>query len=305
MLEGAVVLTFLAVLFLVYSLSLRRTDLIEARLEAVKSGLRPRQATMSQPFLNRVVAPAILGLERLLLKLVPITWIKATSQRLVWAGSPMSIDAFVLIWAASLVIFPLLVFRFAEDFGVTGLTRVIAIGGGLALGAYAPQYWLSSRIANRHYLTRKELPDALDLMVTSVEAGLSLDAALMRVAEYHTGPLQRELSQALEDMTLGQSRRNALDAMAQRMNLPELTSFIQAVNQAEVTGAPIGQILRTQAEQVRLARRQTAEAQAQRAPLLMIIPLVCLIFPSLFVVLLGPALLTIVDILQNSDLFNR
>jgi tight adherence protein C len=125
----------------------------------------------------------------------------------------------------------------------------------------------------------------------------------MRVAEYHTGPLQRELSQALQDMTYGQSRRQALDAMAQRVNLTELTSFIQTLNQAEITGAPIGQVLRVQAEQVRVGRRQRAEAQAQRAPLLMIIPLVFFIFPSLFVVLLGPAIIGIVQIFNDHELF--
>jgi tight adherence protein C len=182
---------------------------------------------------------------------------------------------------------------------------IVVTIGGVGLGAFLPQYWLTARIANRHYLLRKALPDALDLMVTSVEAGLSLDAALARVAEYHGGPLQRELDRALQDMNYGQARREALETMAQRTNLPELTSFINTLNQAEVTGAPIGRVLRVQAEQVRMSRRQAAEAQAQRAPLLMIIPLVFFIFPSLFVVLLGPALLSIIDVLQNSELFNQ
>jgi tight adherence protein C len=299
----AALLTFTSVLFIVYSFSLRRTGGIEARLEAVRAGLRPREATMKQPFMNRVVGPAIIGLENLLIKLLPIAWIQTTSKRLVWSGLGMSIEGFVLIWAAFAFVPPGLAYLFAGDIGIGGIWRFVFTGGAFVVGAYAPQHWLTSRIANRHYLVRKQLPDALDLMVTSVEAGLSLDAALTRVAEYQSGPLQRELSQALQDMTLGQSRRQALTAMADRINLMELTSFIQTLNQAEITGAPIGHVLRVQADQIRITRRQNAEAQAQRAPLLMIIPLVFFIFPSLFVVLLGPAMIGIVEIFNNHTLF--
>jgi tight adherence protein C len=106
-------------------------------------------------------------------------------------------------------------------------------------------------------------------------------------------------------MTLGKSRRDALNELTERLAVPEVVTFIQTVNQAEVTGAPIAQVLRVQAEQVRIARRQAAEAQAQRAPLLMLIPLVLFIFPSLFVVLLAPAALTIIDLLTNSEVFNQ
>lgn len=254
--------------------------------------------------MNRAVAPALLGFENFLLKLLPVTWVKATSQRLVWSGLDMRIEGFVLIWAVCAVVFSLVGYVISSDSGLATFWVVAATAGGAAFGVFAPQYWLSARIANRHYLLRKALPDALDLMVTSVEAGLSLDAALARVAEYHSGPLQRELDQALQDMNYGRARREALDGIATRTNLPELTSFINTMNQAEVTGAPIGRVLRVQAEQVRMGRRQAAEAQAQRAPLLMLIPLVFFIFPSLFVVLLGPAMLSILDILQNSELFN-
>jgi tight adherence protein C len=299
----AALLAFTSVLFMVYSFSLRQTGVLEARLEAVKAGLRPRDAVMKQPFMNRVVAPAIVWLETLLLKLLPVSWIQATSRRLVWSGLGMSIDGFVLIWAVCAAVLAVMAFVFSGDLGLSGPMRFAAAAVGFVVGGYAPQHWLSTRIATRHYLIRKQLPDALDLMVTSVEAGLSLDAALARVAEYQSGPLQRELSLALQDMTYGQSRRQALEAMAERVNLPELTSFIQTLNQAELTGAPVGQVLRVQADQVRVARRQNAEAQAQRAPLLMIIPLVFFILPSLFVVVLGPAVIGIVDIFTNHELF--
>ncbi len=109
----------------------------------------------------------------------------------------------------------------------------------------------------------------------------------------------------MQDVTLGKSRRNALDELCERLNVPEVVNFIQTINQAELTGAPIGQVLRAQAEQVRVKRRQAAEAQAQRAPLLMVIPLTFFILPSMFVVLLAPAALTIIDLLSNSEVFSR
>jgi tight adherence protein C len=160
-------------------------------------------------------------------------------------------------------------------------------------------------VSERHYYTRKGLPDALDLMTTSVEAGLSLDAAMIRVAEFQRGPFQDELAKAMQEVTLGKSRRDALEEICGRLNAPDVINFVQTINQAEVTGAPIARVLRVQAEQVRIRRRQAAEAQAQRAPLLMVIPLVFLILPSIFVFLVAPAGLTIIDLLSNSEVFNR
>jgi tight adherence protein C len=301
----ASVCTFIAVLFIMYSLSQRQPNLVEARMTALQTGMRPREITLAQPFMVRAVAPAIQGLSGFLVSLLPTSWIVRTSERLRWSGMALSIEGFVLIWVLAAVGLPLGTVYWTELFSIEGMMRILLIGGAFVVGAFYPQMWLRSRIAARHHLARKELPDAVDLMVTSVEAGLSLDAALLKVSEYHSGPLQRELQRALNDMNLGQSRREALEAMTQRLNLPELVNFVQTLNQAEVTGAPIGQVLRVQAESIRTRRRQLAEAQAQRAPLLMIGPLVFLIFPSLFIVLLGPAAMTIIDIFNNSEVFGR
>jgi tight adherence protein C len=301
----ASIFTFVAVMFLFYGLGQRKPDLVEARMAAIQANMRPRQIALAQPFMVRAVAPALRSISNFLVALLPITWIKTTEQRLVWAGVNISIEGFVLIWAAATVGVPAAVYWWTGIFGMEGVLRLLFIGGGAFVGFVYPQFALKSRIAQRHHIARKALPDAVDLMVTSVEAGLSLDAALLKVSEYHSGPLQRELERALADMNLGQSRREALEGITQRLNLPELVNFVQTLNQAEVTGAPIGQVLRVQAEQIRMKRRQYAETQAQRAPLLMIGPLVFLIFPSMFIVLLGPAAMTIIDIFNNSEVFGR
>jgi tight adherence protein C len=299
----ASLLVFAAVVLVMNGLRSTAEDPFAVRMRAVREGVRTRNPGLERPFVERAVGPAVSGLARLLLTLLPTTWIKMTEQRLIWAGNPMTLAGFVLIWASMTAGFALIAVLVMSSFGSGLITLVISAVVAGAAGAMLPQILLRARIADRHYRTRKSLPDALDLMTTSVEAGLSLDAALSRVAEYQTGPFQTELKMALQEMTLGKSRREALEGICERMNVPEVINFVQTINQAEVTGAPIGQVLRVQAEQVRVKRRQAAEAQAQRAPLLMIIPLVLFIFPSLFVVLLAPAALTIIDLLKNSGPF--
>jgi len=303
MIPLAAVLTFLSALMIVSGVRSRRADPVEARLAAIRAGVRSQQSPLDRPFIDRAVVPTFSGLANALMRLLPSTWLEASSRRLVWAGSPTGLPGFVVIWVSQAAAFGLAFGFLAFSAGLSGPLALMAALGGVAVGSAAPQLWLSARISERQFQARKQLPDIIDLMTTSVEAGLSLDAALTRVAEYGSGPLQKEIGQALDDMTLGKSRRDALGEAAERLNLPELTTFIQTINHAEVTGAPIGQVLRVQAEQVRVKRRQMAEAQAQRAPLLMIIPLVFLIFPSLFIVLLGPAALTVIDLLKSTALY--
>jgi tight adherence protein C len=301
----AIALAFASVLFIVIGLRNPPTDPVEARLRAVQAGMGPRNPELEKPFIQRAAAPMAGGLARFLIRLLPTTWITATNQKLIWAGNFMSLPGFVLIWAMFAALFAILFFLIADSLGWSTLRQVIAAAVGLAVGGFLPQIWLKARVSDRHYRTRKGLPDALDLMTTSVEAGLSLDAAMIRVSEFQRGPFQDELATAMQDVSLGKSRREALDEITERLNVPEVVSFVQTINQAEITGAPIGQVLRALAQQVRIKRRQAAEAQAQRAPVLMIIPLVGFILPSLFVVMLAPTAMTIIDLLSNSTLFNR
>jgi tight adherence protein C len=223
----------------------------------------------------------------------------------VQAGNFLPLSSFLMLWVVFAATFAVICFIFADSLGVGRILLIVAVIVGIAVGALMPQLWLRSRVSERHYQIRKALPDALDLLTTSVEAGLSLDAALVRVSEFQRGPLQDELVVAMQDITLGKSRRDALAELSERLAVPEVINLVATINQAEVTGAPIGQVLRAQAHQVRVKRRQAAEAQAQRAPLLMIGPLVFLILPSMFVVLLAPAALTIIDLLTNSTIFDR
>lgn len=171
----------------------------------------------------------------------------------------------------------------------TGLAGIL----GLACGALCPELYLSSRISVRRREVVQSLPDALDLLMVSVEAGLGFDMALVKVAERFKGALAEEFRRLLQEMKLGKSRRDAFKDMAERVGVDDLNTFVGALTQADQLGVSIGNILRLQAGQMRRKRRQRAEEMAMKAPVKMLIPLVFFIFPALFVVLLGPAVIQI------------
>jgi tight adherence protein C len=160
-------------------------------------------------------------------------------------------------------------------------------------GILLPEMLLSRRINERRQKIVRSLPDVLDLLTVSVEAGLGFDLALVRVTERFPGALAQELSSALQEMRLGRSRREALQDMSDRVGAEDLSNFISSLVQADKLGVGLGNILRLQSDEVRRKRRQRAEEQAMKAPVKMLLPLVFFIFPALFVVLLGPALIQI------------
>ncbi len=174
--------------------------------------------------------------------------------------------------------------------GVLGLAIVL---GCVVLGLFMPKAWLDNRVNARQHAILKSLPDAFDLITTCVEAGLGLEAALARVAEKVEGPFGEELAVMLREVQMGKLRRDAMREMADRTGVPDLTTFINAVVQAESMGTSIAAVLRVQAEQMRIKRRQRAEQKAQAAPIKMMFPLVLFIFPTLFIVILGPAAISI------------
>jgi tight adherence protein C len=172
---------------------------------------------------------------------------------------------------------------------------VLEISGGVVFGVALPLYWLTGRVRRRQMAIGRELPDALDLIVVSVEAGLSLEAAMSRVAEDPRRLLAGEFRRVLADMNLGMGRRIALRGLATRTRIPALASLVSAIIQADQTGMGIGQVLRAQSAYLRSQRKQRAEEAAMKAPLKMLFPLILFIFPSLFVVILGPAVLSLMN----------
>ena len=172
---------------------------------------------------------------------------------------------------------------------VAKLMGLVALGG--AAGYFAPNMYLYQKGYDRTASMQRTLPDALDLLVISVEAGLGFDSALAQVARNTDGPLANEFARVLQEMQIGLGRSNALRALGERSTLPDLRSFASAMVQAEAFGIPIGQVLRVQSDEIRVKRRQRAEEQAQKVPVKILLPLMACILPCLFIVVIGPAVI--------------
>lgn len=269
------------------------------RLDAVHSGSQPEpdidgdyQPTASQ----RLIAPLFALPVQMLKQFLPKKLLSGLQDRLILAGEPMTLNAFLtfqILSTASLIFVPILI---AGTAGMLGsMLSLLLIGSFGAIGLFLPRMWLNSRVNARQHTIIKTLPDAFDLITTCVEAGLGLDAALARVAEKVEGPFALELSRSLREVSLGRSRAEALKELGARTGVPDLIAFVNAVIQAETMGSSVGAVLRVQSAQLRVRRRQRAEEQAYKAPVKMIFPLVLCIFPTLFIVILGPAVITIVQ----------
>jgi tight adherence protein C len=175
------------------------------------------------------------------------------------------------------------------------LTKIVVVVGITVAGFFAPTFYLYQRAYDRSAQLLRELPDAIDLLTISVESGLGFDAAVQQVAHNTEGPLAEEFSRVLREMQIGSSRSEALRALSERTNVNELRSFISAMVQADAFGIPIANVLRVQSSELRVKRRQRAEEKAQQVPVKMTIPLIFCILPSLFIVIMGPAVIQVMD----------
>jgi tight adherence protein C len=189
------------------------------------------------------------------------------------------------VFLAAVTVFMLFILRSNSSLVVAGL---LGLSFGFA-GFAIPNYWLYSRIHTRQLEILRALPDALDMMTISVDAGLGLSGAIQHICEHWDNALIDELTRVLAETRLGRSRIEALESMAQRTGVKEITSFVMAITLAEKLGANISKVLHIQAEQMRVARRQRAEQLAREAAIKMLFPLVFLVFPAMFAVILGPA----------------
>jgi tight adherence protein C len=179
--------------------------------------------------------------------------------------------------------------------GLTSIELAIA-GGASAFGFIGPWIVLSGRASRRRNMIDLALPDMLDLLTVSVEAGLAVEAALARVSERGESPLHIEVRRTMSEIALGRRRRDALQALSRRVDVPPVNSLVNAMNQADRSGMQLGPVLRSQAEQIRQRRRQRAEEAAMKAPIKMLFPLVFFIFPAMFIVILGPAALNLMEV---------
>jgi tight adherence protein C len=244
-------------------------------------------------FSERVLAPAAARLARLALRVNPRVTVESVGLRLLAAGMgrTMTPTAFLAAKAALGGVGALFGFMFGMSFGPLG---AIALAGLLAAGGFAiPGIYVSGQAKRRRDVVRSELPDALDLLAVSVEAGLGFDGAVAKLTEHMEGSLTEEFSLTLGEIRIGESRQDALKKMAVRVATPEVGTFTRAIIQADQLGISLGRILRLQATDSRLKRQAAAEEKAMKAPIKMLFPTVAFIFPAMFLVILGPAFINL------------
>jgi tight adherence protein C len=276
-----------------------RIDEYAARDEPVSM----EEIELSLPLTDRLIVPVLRRLGEFVTRLTPQTMLENTAHRLELAGSPGNISAseFWVFRGLTTIGLGVLFFFFLGRFGQDPGKRILYTLIMAVFGFFLPALYLSSSIRRRQEAIIKKFPDALDLMSICVDAGLPFDGAMARVEEKWDDPLANEFGRVLHEVQLGKSRRQALRDMSNRMEVADVTSFVAAILQAEHLGVSIGRVLRIQSEQMRLRRRQRAEEKAHQAPVKMLFPLVFLIFPSMFIVLLGPAALQVMrnDVLRG------
>lgn len=268
-----------------------------AVVEAFSAAPKALQQELDPSFNDRVVTPLLNRFVNLGKKLTPSDYTDRIRRKIDMAGNPPGwtvdrVAAYKVVGLGGLFVVSLIIGQMI-DAGI-GLSMVLG-GVGLVLGYFAPDIYLYNAAAKRSDLMRKTFPDSLDLLTISVEAGLGFDAALSHVAKNTEGPVAEELSRVLQEMQIGLGRSSALRALGERTTLAEMRGFTSAMVQADAFGIPVGHVLRVQSSEIRVKRRQRAEEQAQKLPVKVLFPLIFFILPCLFIIILGPAVISIMD----------
>jgi tight adherence protein C len=291
------VLVGVAIIVIVIALGSRKPgDTLSARLAEYSTRETPatlEEIELSMPFSERILAPMVRRTSGFMARLTPAQTLESTRHKLDLAGNPnnWTPSEFFGVRAVACVALGGLIFLVLSIANVEWLQRIGLTVVFALLGFMLPALWLGQKIRSRKNSVIRSLPDALDLLTICVEAGLGFDQAMQKVAEKWDDELSRAFARVLHEIRLGKTRREALRELANRLDLSDVTSFVAAVIQAEQLGVSIAKVLRIQSDQMRIRRRQRAEEKAHQAPVKMLFPMVFLIFPAIWIVLLGPALL--------------
>lgn len=296
-----VIITISLLVLIVYGLAFSKRDLVMERLNDVKDLYNDpyEDTTMTKPFNDRIIRPGYQRFIAFIGRATPYGVKQSLEQTIAHAGTPnnMNVNRLIAIMLMTGLIFAALFYMVYNALGnVTNLLLAIIVS---ILGFMLPLYILRAQARSRQAKIQKALPDMLDLVFVSVEAGLGFDMALKRTTEKMPGPLSEEINRALDEINKGRERSEALRGIVYRTGVEDLSSFITAVIQSEQLGSNIANMLRVQSSSMRQKRRQRAEERAMKVPVKMLFPLVFFMLPALFIVILGPAMIRIVNILGD------
>lgn len=287
----------LTVLLVTVGTMARERSQVSASLAAIESISGPMPTAMreayDQPFHERVTEPTLNWLTKTARKVVGADWPAKTRRRLDMAGAPEGWDADRMLAVkamAALLLGVLMAYLMGK-----GITMLAWGGAGLVLGFLIPDLLLTRQVDARTEAIRRSLADSIDLLTVAVESGLAFDAAIAQVAQNTDGPLAGEFSRVLHEIQIGSSRADALHALADRTEVEELRVFLNSMVQAEKLGIPIAEVLRVQTAEMRTKRTQMIEEKAAKLPVKIVFPVMLGIMPSIFIVILGPAMINIMD----------
>ena len=302
-----VVLVFVCVMFGILGLTspvANDKTLLNSRIDNIARNMSDEfeiipslpDSEMDASFLDRIVRPTLRRIAGFATKMTPASQTDTIRAMIVKAGNPGRIGVAEFVGIKVITFFVMLgvgilavKFVGSDDLATSAITLVLCV----LLGVVVPDTMMQQVINGRQALIRKRLPDTIDLLIVSVEAGLGLDGAIAKVVEKMRGPIAQEFSRVLDEMRLGKQRSRAMKDMAARIDLQEVTTFVAAIYQSEQLGVSIASVLRVQSEAIRIARTQAIREAAAKLPVLMLIPLIFCIFPSILVVMLGPGIISI------------
>lgn len=256
---------------------------------------------LNQPLYKRAFKPLIEDVSKGLLKITPKEMINNFEKKIIMAGSPynFTIKEWLNIQAGLIILIPLLTLFIGLINGYEPRKLCFLMIFEAILGFITPNLILTKKIQDRKKGILKTLPDAIDLLTVSVEAGLGFDGALAKVVDKIKGEISNEFSRVLQEIKIGKPKKEALKEMSNRVGLSDLTTFVGSIIQAEQLGVSIGNVLRIQSEQIRQKRRQRAQEKAMKAPIKMLLPMVLFIFPTIFTVLIGPVIIKMIKVFMN------
>ena len=296
------VLAFAAVALVVWRVFRPRENVVARRMNPGSATNTVQQRRLEAGPGRRLIAPLAGKVGSLLARLLPHRLIRSMDHLLVMANQPMSVSAFLGLWGMSLVIGGLAHLYISRTLELTGLFALGVTFGIVLVFGMGPYTMLRRRARKRQKHIVKNLPYALDLVVTCVEAGLGVDAAFANVTERTSGPISQTFSQYLKEVGLGRARRDALTNVANRTGVPDLIRIAASVAQAEEMGTTLGDVLRTQSEELRALRRQRAQEAAQRAPVWMTIPMIFCFLPAMAAVITVPSVINFLNLLVKLGL---
>lgn len=274
---------------------------IRRRLSQIKSCnfsyTAQRAAELQTPFWDRIIRPALKWFSNIARKYTPIKKRGIIEKKLVLAGDVwgLNVNEFISLYYAFSIIIGAAICVVSFFIEAAVFVQFLCLIWGMLLGRVFIDLVLKAKIKRRQSEIIRELPDVLDLLTVSVEAGLGFDAAIQKVIQKIKGPISDEFYRTLQEIKMGKHRREALKDLASRTGVEDLNNFISAIIQADQLGVSIGNVLRTQSKQMRLVRKQRIEEKAMKAPIKMLLPMVFFIFPTIFLVLLGPAVIQMTE----------